>query len=99
MTEVAPGRAPGAPREGGGSGPGRDAERRRQAEEEVAGVHAVGRDDARRVEPAPVLALGVEADQLGRAGEEAEDARHLQELLEVEDGIVAAGPERLHQAS
>jgi hypothetical protein len=46
-----------------------------------------------------VLALGVEADQLGRAGEEAEDARHLQELLEVEDGIVAAGPERPHQAS
>jgi hypothetical protein len=33
----------------GGRRPGRDAERRRQAEEEVAGVHAVGRDDARRV--------------------------------------------------
>src|SRR6266516_337332 len=73
-------------------------ERDGETEEEVAGVHAVGRDDARRVEPASVLALGVEADQLGRTGEEAEDARHLQELLEVEDGVVAAGPQPADQA-
>ena len=51
---------------------------------------AVGVDDARRVEEAPPLPVGVEADPLARARQEADHGRDLHELLEVDHGVVAA---------
>ena len=57
-------------------------------------MHAVGRDDPRRVEPPAALPFGVEPDQLAGAGQEGEDARDLEELLEVEHRVVVPRAQR-----
>ena len=47
-------------------------------------------DQPRRSSEAAPLAVGIEADPLARAGQEADHGRDLHELLEVDHGVVAA---------